>query len=93
MWQKKRRRDDLPPRRSPREIRELAERAVAGGYHMEILYVTRDDQRKHLKIAPERIATNARGEQVLVGTDLVAEQRLSYQLGQIERMSLFKPRR
>jgi hypothetical protein len=93
MRQKKRRREQLPPRRSPREVRELAEKAVTGGYNIEILYVTRDEQRKHLRIAPERVATNARGEQVLVGTDLAAEQRLSYQLGQIERMSLFKPRR
>ena len=93
MRQKKRRREQLPPRRSPREVRELAERAVSGGYNIEILYVTRDEQRKHLRISPERVATNARGQQVLVGTDLAAEQRLSYQLSQIERMSLFKPRR
>ena len=93
MRQKKRRREQLPPRRSPREVRELAEKAVAGGYNIEVLYVTRDEQRKHLRIAPERVATNARGEQVLVGTDLSADQRLSYQLAQIERMSLFKPRR
>jgi hypothetical protein len=58
-----------------------------------MLYVTRDEQRKHLRVSPERIATNARGMQVLVGTDLEADQRLSYQLAQIERMSLFKPRR
>jgi len=93
MRQKKRRREQLPPRRSPREVRELAERSVTGGYHIEMIYVTRDEQRKHLRVSPERVATNARGQQVLVGTDLAAEQRLSYQLVQIERMALYKPRR
>lgn len=92
MRQKKRRKEQLPPRRSPREVRELADRAIAGEYFIEMLYVTRDEQRKHLRIAPERVATNAKGEQVLVARDIAADQRLSYQLVQIERMALYKPR-
>lgn len=93
MRQKKRRREELPPRRSPREIRELTERAVHGEYCIEMVYVGRDEQRRHLRIEPERVATNAKGQQVLVGRDLDADHRLSYQLIQIERMALFKRRR
>lgn len=90
--QKKRKRDALPPRRSPREVRELSERAIALGQHIEMLYVTRDQKRKLVKVAPERLAVNHQGAQVLVARDVKRDERLSYQIVQIERLALFKPR-
>jgi flagella basal body P-ring formation protein FlgA len=90
--QKKRKRDELPPRRSPREVRELCDEAIAKGQHIEMLYVTRDQQRKHVRLAPERVAVNQQGQQVLVARDLEKDERLSYQVVQIERMALFKPK-
>lgn len=80
------------PRRSPREVRELSERAIALGQHIEMLYVTRDQQRKMLRVAPERLAVNQQGAQVLVARDLEKGDRLSYQIVQIERLALFKAR-
>ncbi len=84
----KKKKDELPPRRSPREVRELAERAIALGQQMEILYVTRDQQRRLLRVAPERIAMNHEGQQVLVARDLAKNERLSYQIIQIERLAV-----
>jgi signal recognition particle subunit SEC65 len=83
----KKKKDDLPPRRSPREIRELAERAISSGQQLDMLYVTRDNQRKTVRVVPERIAVNTQGTQVLVARDVVRNERLSYQLVQIERMN------
>lgn len=83
----KKKKDELPPRRSPREVRELCERAIALGTQLEILYVTRDQQRKLLRVAPERIAVNHEGQQVLVARDLARNERLSYQIIQIERLA------
>ncbi|MFM2247994.1 MAG: hypothetical protein RL071_4069 [Pseudomonadota bacterium] len=91
--QKKRKKDELPPRRSPREVRELCDEAIAKGQHIEMLYVTRDQQRKLVRIAPERVAVNQAGQQVLVARDLEKDERLSYQVVQIERMALYKPKK
>jgi signal recognition particle subunit SEC65 len=88
---KKRVKDELPPRRSPREVRELAERAIALGQHLEMLYVTRDQQRKLVRVAPEKLAVNQLGAQVLVARNLDTAERLSYQVVQIERLAVFKP--
>jgi len=83
----RKKKDELPPRRSPREVREMAERAIALGQQLEILYVTRDQQRRLLRVAPERIAVNHEGQQVLVARDLAKNERLSYQVIQIERLA------
>jgi len=82
----RKKRDELPPRRSPREVRDLCEKAISTGKTIEVLYVTRDQQRKLLKLAPERLAINQRGQTVLVAKDLVRKERLSYQVVQIERL-------
>ncbi|MDP6934167.1 MAG: hypothetical protein QGG40_14680, partial [Myxococcota bacterium] len=82
----RKRRDNLPPRRSPREIREICERAIAQGENLALLYVSRDNQRKLTRVAPERMAINPQGQQVLVARDLKRDERLSYQIVQIERM-------
>lgn len=91
--QKKRKSDELPPRRSPREVRDLCEEAIAKVQHIEMLYVTRDQQRKLITVAPERVAVNQQGQQVLVARNLETEERLSYQVSQIERLALFKPKK
>ncbi|NOY25565.1 MAG: hypothetical protein GXP62_06800, partial [Oligoflexia bacterium] len=85
---KRRKKGDLPPRRSPREVRETCERAIAIGASLKMLYVSRDDNRKLLTVKPERLAVNAQGQQVLVATDLARDARLSYQIVQIERIDL-----
>jgi len=84
---RRRKRNDLPPRRTPREVRELCERAIALKLNLELLYVSRDDKRNHIRVAPERLAINHQGQQVLVARDLGKDARLSYQLAQIERMN------
>ena len=53
-----------------------------------MLYVTRDNQRKLVRVAPERLAVNHEGQQVLVARDLSRNERLSYQIIQIERLGL-----
>lgn len=83
-----RKRDNLPPRRSPREIREMVERSVSLGQDLEMLYVGRDGSRKVVKVRPERLAMNQAGDQVLVATDLSRKERLSYKVVQIERMAV-----
>ncbi len=80
------RRDDLPPRRSPREVRDICDRAIARGQRLKMLYVTRDQQRKLITVQPERLAVNQRGQQVLVARDVARQERLSYQVVQIERL-------
>ncbi len=83
----KKKKDELPPRRSPREVLEICERAISQGHQLEMLYVTRDQQRKLIRVAPERLAMNHEGQQVLVARDLAKNERLSYQVIQIERMA------
>jgi hypothetical protein len=86
---KKRRRkkgDNLPPRCSTVEIRDICELAMATSKDLQMLYVTRSNERQLIKVAPERIALNHLGQQILVARDLQKDQRLSYQVVQIERM-------
>jgi hypothetical protein len=87
-----RKKEDLPPRRSPQEVREACEKALHLGQHLHVLYVTRDNQRKLLRLAPERLAINASGQQVLVARDLEKNERLSYQVIQIERLAAVDPK-
>ena len=72
--------------------RSVSERAIALKRKIEMLYVTRDQQRKLVKVEPERIAINHQGQQVLVARDLARNERLSYQVIQIERMAMIEPR-
>lgn len=88
--QRKRKRDELPPRRSPREVRELAERAIARSKNLDILYVSRDQTRTLVRVQPERVATAHSGQQVLVARDVKKDERLSYQLLQIERAEIVR---
>jgi hypothetical protein len=88
---KGRRRRALPTRRSTREVCDLIDKAIKTRQNLDMLYITRDDKRKRLKIAPERLATNAQGEQVLVGADISKGARFSYQVVQIERMDTIAP--
>lgn len=88
-----RRRDDLPPRRSPREVRDICERAIALGQNLRMLYVGRDQTRKLVRVAPERLAVNAKGQTVLVARDLARNERLSYQIVQIERLDTLEQKR
>lgn len=87
---RKKKRDSLPTRRSPREVRDVCEQAIADGQDLEMLYVTRDQKRKLLVVRPERLAINQKGQTVLVARDLAKDARLSYQLVQIERVDAKK---
>jgi hypothetical protein len=42
-------------------------------------------------VAPEKLAVNQLGAQVLVARNLDTAERLSYQVVQIERLAVFKP--
>ncbi len=88
---KGRKRRSLPTRRSPREVCELIDKAIKTGQNLDMLYITRDDKRQRLKIAPERIAVNTQGQQVLVGSDISKGARFSYQVVQIERLDTVAP--
>ena len=52
--------------------------------------MTRDQQRKVIELAPERVAVNPQGQHVLVARDLAKDARLSYQLAQIERAAVIE---
>ena len=77
-------------RRSPREIVELIESAIMQKQNLNMIYVTRDDKEKRLKVNPERLAVNSHGQQVLVASDLTKGERLSYQVVQITRMDVLE---
>jgi hypothetical protein len=83
----RRKKEEGPPRRSPGEVLEHCERAISANLQLDMLYVTRDQQRKLLRVAPERMAINQQGQQVLVARDVAKGERLSYQLVQIERIA------
>jgi signal recognition particle subunit SEC65 len=90
---RKRKKNELPPRCSPREVREICERACSQKQNLQMLYVARDGQRKLVRVAPERVAVNHAGQQVLVAEDLSRKERLAYQLIQIERLAAYAPKR
>ena len=78
----------LPTRRSPREVQDVVLDAIQQAKNIDMIYVTRGMERKRLTVKPERIATNAQGQQVLVASDIAKGDRFSYQMIQIERMDL-----
>jgi len=84
----RRKKKDMPPRVSAEEVRQLCEEATRSGKNLKVLYVTRDQQRKMLDLAPERVAVNPKGQHVLVARDIAQDARLSYQLTQIERAAV-----
>ncbi|MEL6343166.1 MAG: helicase-associated domain-containing protein [Myxococcota bacterium] len=84
---RRRKREELPPRVDAEQVRDLCERAIALGQDLKMLYVTRGDQRRLLKVTPERLAVTPKGKQVLVARDHKRDERLSYQLVQIERLA------
>ena len=77
---------NLPTRRSPREIQDVVAGAIKSAKDLDMIYVTRSMERKRLTVKPERIATNAQGQQVLVASCVKTGGRFSYQVIQIERM-------
>ena len=60
--------------------------AIKATKSLDMIYVTRSMERKRLTVKPERIATNAQGQQVLVASCTKTGGRFSYQVIQIERM-------
>jgi FlaA1/EpsC-like NDP-sugar epimerase len=76
----------LPTRRSPQEIQDVVAGAIKASQNLDMIYVTRSMERKRLIVNPERIATNAQGQQVLVASVVGDGGRFSYQVVQIERM-------
>ncbi len=82
-----RRRDPMPPRHTPDEVRDICEAAITNRTKLQMLYITRASERKLVTVAPERLAVTAKGQQVLVAKDLTRQERLSYHLLQIERIA------
>jgi hypothetical protein len=76
----------LPPRTTAEETQRLLQTALSTGANIEVVYVTRDDRRTLVKLIPERLAITREGEQVLVARDLEKDERLTYRVGQIERI-------
>jgi hypothetical protein len=90
---RQKRRQEGPGRVHPAEVRAIVERAVAQGLWIDMVYVSSKDQsRKTLLVAPEKIALNREGSAVLVATDTASGVRLSYALAQIERARSAEPR-
>lgn len=82
----RKKKSSLPTRRSPREIQDVVAGAIKDTQNLDMIYVTRSMERKRLIVRPERIATNAQGQQVLVASVISDGGRYSYQVVQIERM-------
>ena len=85
---KRSRRNRQPPRTSFEETLELCRHALNNDQAIRISYINRDGIRQLLRIKPERIAQTASGETVLVGTDLAANNRLSYLINNISRCEI-----
>ncbi len=79
-------RSNLPPRATPEQADEAVRKALEGGDNLELVYVTRDDRRTLIKVAPERLAINREGLPVLVARNLERDERLTYRMAQIERI-------
>ena len=77
---------DLPPRVSPRESRQIIDRAVALRQNLEMLYMARDGKRVACEVAPERMAINPAGDAVMVARDITRDERRTYKLTSIERL-------
>lgn len=84
-------RPSLPPHTTPEETEATVRKAVADGSILEMVYVTKDDRRTLLKVAPERVALNREGQLVLVARDLEKDERLTYRINQIERVRAVAP--
>ncbi|MEC7983527.1 MAG: helicase-associated domain-containing protein [Myxococcota bacterium] len=82
----RKKRSSLPPRTSPKETRVICEQAISEHKNLKVLYVTKTQERRLLQLTPERIAVTPSGNQVLVATDQQTQQRLSYNIVQIERI-------
>ncbi len=91
--QRQKRKQEGPSRASPAELRAIIERVIHQGAWLEMVYFSAKDQtRRTLMVAPERITLNREGAQVLVATDVASNTRLTYSLGQIERARSAEPR-
>ena len=55
---------------------------------LQVTYVTKNGDIIKVTLIPERIATTATGNQVLVAMDQKTEKRLSYNLMQIKNIKL-----
>ncbi|MEC9391295.1 MAG: helicase-associated domain-containing protein [Myxococcota bacterium] len=82
----RRKKSSLPTRRSPREVQDVVAGAIKAAKNLDMIYVTRAMERKRLTVKPERIATNAQGQQVLVASVIGDGGRFSSQVVQLERM-------
>ncbi|HNC95812.1 MAG TPA: helicase-associated domain-containing protein [Myxococcota bacterium] len=84
---RKERRQQGPPRITPEEAKEMAEKAISDRRWLQMEYLsTKDQSRKEFIVVPERVALNREGALVLVATEITANQRLSFALAQILRL-------
>ncbi|MFH1469982.1 MAG: helicase-associated domain-containing protein [Pseudomonadota bacterium] len=79
-------RSALPPKATPEEAEQMLREAITAGQNVELVYVTRDDRHTLVQVAPERLAINREGVQVLVARNLEKDERLTYRTAQIERI-------
>jgi len=85
---RRKRSNELQRVKSPQDARDLIAQAISRKQDLKLVYVTRTEERKTLTVTPERVATTAKGTQVLVARDHQRDARLSYQIAQIERLGL-----
>jgi len=81
-------RSALPPKVTPSQADKKVREAITDGKNLEMVYVTRDERRTLIKLAPERLAINREGLPVLVARNLETDERLTYRMTQIERLKL-----
>ena len=79
-------RSTLPPKTTPEQTDAAVREALGDGKNLELVYITRDDKRNLIKVAPERLAINREGLPVLVARNLDRDERLTYRMSQIERI-------
>ena len=86
-------RSALPPKATLQEADNIVKEAISAGKNLEMVYVTRDERRNLVKVAPERLAINREGLPVLVARNIEKDERLTYRMGQIERIRLIPAHR
>ncbi len=80
------RKKKLPPRTTPERTTLTVMDAIRDNKNLELVYLTRDDQRTLVKVEPERLASTRDGHAVLIARDIEKDARLTYRIAQIERL-------
>ena len=71
---------------TPKQARELLDRAIATGAKVDVVYLKKGGERVKYKLAPTRLALNPKGDQVVVATNLETGDLRTFKIVNIERI-------